>query len=206
MKEQMLKDMEGKIAEVLESKSKIDALLDNIEEMQDENKSSLAKMEQDLKGHQEALTMALDLGEAKLIKKQIDSLQEEIELQKSVTEAIVKGKYADLEAKAEEFFKVHSSACFMFKAVDDYLVVNTTLSELNEVKGIMQSYSNTLSITFAGVRAILLDTGIVALENQYKVYRGTHLGKRDVVSELNEFEYQIRPYMNKLRSYGFEIK
>ncbi|KGA98119.1 hypothetical protein AJ85_18570 [Alkalihalobacillus alcalophilus ATCC 27647 = CGMCC 1.3604] len=205
MKEQMIKDLTAKVAEVQEAREVVDIVMDSIEELESSGKEVLVKMEQELQVLQEALTMAQDLGEARLIKQQIHSLQEDLELQQAVTEAQIKAMYVELEDKAEAFFAVHKSACFLFRTVDNYMIVNTSLSELSATMEKMQGFSNALSGRFAGVRAILLDTKIVALEEQNMPYRGTHLGQRDLNTKLMEFDYEIRPYIRQLRTSGLEI-
>lgn len=202
----MIKDMTAKVNEVKDARKAVEAVLDGIEELKAEGKEALVKMEHELQAKQEALTMAQDMGEAKLIKQQIDSLQEDIELQKAVTEAKVKGMTADIEDKAEAFFKSHKSASFLYNAVDNYMILNTNLSNLYTNMELMQGFSRALSGSFAGVKAILLDTGIVAQADQNRIYKGIHLGQRDKESELVNYEYKIRPYINQLRSSGIEIR
>lgn len=206
MKEQMIKDMTVKVTDVLDARNVVDEFADALEEAKASGQEAVEQLEAELQKKKEALPLAQDLGEAKLIKQEIDSLTDDIELQKAVNAAKVTKMKAELEDKVEAFFKVHKSAKFMFQGIDNYIVVNTSLSELTETKELMRGFINALDGSFAGVRQVLLDEGIVSFENQNKVYKGIHLGQRGLETKLYELEYRIKPFINELRAYGLEIK
>jgi hypothetical protein len=205
-KEIMIKDMTAKVTDLLEVVDAVESFLEEIEETATSGAEAVTEMEAQLVGHQEALAMAQDIGEAKLIKGQMNALAEDIELQKAVNAGKKKAMYVQLEDKAEEAFKAHKSAVFMYRTVDDYFILNTTLATLSEDKETMTGFARALGNAFASVRNILLDEGIVANENQNRTYRGIHLGQRGQESRLTKFEYQIRPVMNELRQSGLAIK
>jgi hypothetical protein len=205
-KETMIKGMVTKVAEVQDAQEAVFSFLEEIEDTVASGVEAVETMEQELQALQEALSMAQDLGEAKLIKGQMDAKAEDIELQKAVNAGKKKAKYAELEDKAEAFFKAHKSAVTMFGALDDKMILETSLSELTEAKEKMTGFSRALANDFASVRQVLLDEGIVANENQNRTYRGTHLGQVAKESRLTKFEYQIRPVINELRQAGLQIK
>jgi hypothetical protein len=205
-KEQMITGMAGKVAEVQDAQEAVFSFLEEIEEAVASGAEAVETMEQELQALQESLSMAQDLGEAKLIKGQMDAKAEDIELQKAVNAGKKKAKYAELEDKAEAFFKAHKSAVTMFGALDDKRILETSLSELTEAKETMTGFSRALAGAFASVRQVLLDEKIVSSENQNRLYRGIHLGQVAKESRLTQFEYQIRPVINELRQAGLQIK
>ncbi|MEQ6375745.1 hypothetical protein RZN25_02730 [Bacillaceae bacterium S4-13-56] len=202
MKEQMIIEMTAKLEEVQTAKEAVYTFVDEIEDKLAEGEKDVSALEQDLQAKQEVLSIITDIGEAKLAKQEIKLIVEEIELTNSVTEAKVKTMKVELENKIEEYFKIHKSAHFLFRAVDNYFVLNTSISSLAKDKETIDAFAQSLNGSFRGVRQVLLDIGIVTIADQNKQYRGTHLGQRDLMSELTNFEYEIRPYVNHLRSSG----
>lgn len=204
-KQTMTKEMELKINEVQEARNTVFTFVDEIEDAVQAGEQTVSAMETELSGQRNSLTMAQDLGEAKLIKNQIDRIQEDLELQKAVNVGKKKAMYEQLANKAEEFLKVHKSAVFLFKSVDDFYLVNTSLSELTVAKEMLQGFASQLSVSFAGVRNILLDTGIVAMADQNRMYRGIYLGQIVRETQLSEFKSRVQPFLNDLSRAGVVI-
>ncbi|XQY90617.1 hypothetical protein ACNRWW_13900 [Metabacillus sp. HB246100] len=201
-KQTMIKEMEKKVTEVMEARDAVYSFLDEIEEAVSAGQEQVTQIEEQIASKQEALTLFTDFGEVKLAKQEIDSLEEDMELLKQVYVNKVNAMYGQLENIAEEMFKAHKSAVFLYRTVDNYILLNTNLSELKTNMELMGGFGQSLNGAFASVRAILLDTGIVANADQNRNYRGIHLGARGLDSELINFEYEVRPYVNRLRSAG----
>jgi hypothetical protein len=205
-KETMITGMVTKVAEVQDAQEAVFSLLEEIEEIVAEGAEAVAQMESVIEGKKEAMTIFTKFGEVKLAQAEIKALEEDAELLKQVNVNKVKAMYAEIEDVAEAFFKEHKSAVTMFGALDDKLMLETGLAELTEAKETMTGFSRALANAFASVRQVLLDEGIVANENQNRLYRGIHLGQVAKESRLTKFEYQIRPVINELRQAGLAIK
>lgn len=191
------------ITEVLDAKDAVDAFLDEIELTEAQHKQAIAELEQELAGHNEALGMAEDLGQAGLIRQQIKDTKEQIELVKMVNENKVRTKYQILADMAESFFAVHKDAGAKFDELDKVMLATTGLGALKDNMELMQGFANTLNFSFAGVRQILLDTGIVPMSEQNLRYRGKyHLGQRGLLSELNSFNAKVAGYVRDLKYVG----
>ncbi|KUP06197.1 hypothetical protein Q75_09715 [Bacillus coahuilensis p1.1.43] len=202
MKKQMTNEMELKVKEVIETRDAVYSFLEEIEAVVAEGKDAVSQLEQELVAKQEALSACTDIGEARLAKNEIKALEEDLELQIAVNDGKAKAMRSELEDIVESFFKVHKSAVFMYGAVDDFYLINTSLASLKEDKETLSGFTGSLNGSFSAVRNILLDTEIVANADQNKTYRGTHLGQRHQNTKLNDFDYHIRPYANQLRSAG----
>lgn len=202
----MLKEMTGKVAEVLETQDTVNEFLNEIEDAVTSGAKAVSEMETIVQAKKEGMTIYTELGEVKLAKTEIHSLIEEMELLKQVNANKVKAMYRQLEDKAEEFFNIHRSALILFKSVDDFYLLNTSLSELTESKIMLQGFANQLAYSFAGVRNLLLDTGIVAIGDQNKSYRGIHLGQIVRETQLAEFVTKVRPFINDLNRAGVAIR
>jgi len=198
----MLKEMTEKVAMVQESYHEVLHFVDEIEEVVASGKDALAELEEQMVKHQEALTMAQDLGEAKLIKQQIVALAEDMELLQSVNKAKELSMMATLSDKAEQSLLANKDAVELFRALDKEMVANTSLGQLKSHIELMSGFASALNNSFASVRNILLDTKIVTHENQNRQYRGIHLGRAGVQSELTNFEYHVRPYIQKVKQAG----
>jgi hypothetical protein len=206
MKEQMIKDLSEKVDEVQQASEAVVAVLVSIEDLEAVGMDKVTALVQELESKQEALLLAQDLSEAKQIKQQINSLQEDIELQRAINAGSGTALKTELEDKAVAFFDVHKSAKSVFQSVDNYILINTCLSDLKEAKETMQGYAWVISSCFARVRATLLDTSIVALNDQNITYRGIHLGQRELQTGLYTFECKVRSYLTQLRAAGFNVK
>lgn len=195
--------MTAKVADVLEAKEAVNSFLDEIEFTAGQHGQAVTEMQEQLAKQNEAFKMATDLSEAKMLKAQVSSTEEDMELVKQVSEAKVSAMYQELENKAEAFFAVHKEADAEFRELDKAMMANTGLGQLQEHMELMSGFANTLNNSFAGVRAILLDTKIVPMSEQNGRYKGKyHLGQRGLVTELNEFNYKVAGYVRDLRSAG----
>jgi hypothetical protein len=201
----MLKEMTEKVAMVQESYHEVLDFVDKIEETVASGKDAFSELEEQMANHQEALTMAQDLGEAKLIKQQIDALAEDMELLQSVNKAKELSMMTTLSDKAEQSLLANKNAVELFRALDKEMVANTSLAQLKSHIELMSGFASALNNSFASVRNILLDTKIVAHENQNRQYRGIHLGRAGVQSELTNFEYHVRPYIQKVKQAGVSL-
>lgn len=204
--ETMIKGMVTKVAEVQDAQEAVFSFLEEIEEVVAEGAEAVTQMETTIEAKKEAMSLFVDFEEVKLAQAEIKSLESDVQLLKQVNankDNVIK---AELEDVAEAFFKQHKSAVTMFRAWDDRMILDTSLSELTKTKETMTGFSRALAGAFASVRQVLLDEGIVANENQNRTYRGIHLGQVAKESRLTKFEYQIRPVINELRQAGLQIK
>ena len=205
MKEQMIKDMTERVKEVAEAGQAVNSVMDAIEDTKASAKQTLSALEHELQDKQEALAKAQDVTKAKALRKEIASLEEDIELEKTVGQARVNARIVEIEDKAEAFFALHKSARFMYSAVDKHMILNTSLSELTEAKKTMQGFSRELANDFSRVTAILRATGIVTQATVQ--YKGIHLGQSSIQTELSNFDNKVRGYIHSLKgALGVEIK
>lgn len=204
-KVEMLKELEAKVLEVREAQGAVYDFLDEIDEAKAEGVEAVAEAEATVQAKKDALATITDLGELKLAQAEIKALEEDVELLKVVTANKANAMLEELGDKADAFFKLHKSAKFLYQAVDNILVANTSLSELAETKATMNKYATQLNSAFAGVRHLLLDTKIVAQADQNRNFKGTHLGQRDLTTELDVFESKVRSYMQVLKTSGVKF-
>lgn len=165
-KVEMLKELEAKVLEVREAQGAVYDFLDEIDEAKAEGVVVVAEAEATVQAKKEALNTITDLGELKLAQAEIRALEEEVELLKVVNANKANAMLEELGNKADAFFKVHKSAKFLYQAVDNVLVANTSLTELAETKATMTALGQDLNNSFKAVRQVLLDTKIVALADQ----------------------------------------
>lgn len=198
-KQTIVEEMTAKVNEVIDARDAVYEHLQEIEEAVASGQEQVAQLEQELQNQQDALSMAQNLGEAKLIKQKIDSLAEDIELQKTVNTSKSNGTASGLADKADAFFKAHKSASFLYGTVDNYFLANTCLANFQEDKGILAGFANTLNNSFKGVKQVLLDTKLCEVNGNYVSFRGNYLGQRDLKTELEVFEAQC-----KLRQFVYE--
>ena len=202
----MLNELENKVAEVKQASQAVNEFVELMDEAVSEGAEAVAQLESVIKVKQEALNTFTDMGEARLAKAEINNFIEELELQKAVNVGKRSAMVAELEDVIEAFFTAHKKAVFMYRNVDDYCLVNTSLSELSATKDKMQGFSNQLAVHFAGARNILLDEGIVAMADQNKMYRGIHLGQVGKATQLAEFASRVQPFLNDLSRAGVALR
>ncbi len=195
-KETMIKDMTAKVAEVATAQEVLDILLSEIEAEQAEGKQTVAELQEQIAEAEESLQYVTDMSEAKLLKQQIKSLQEEQELTQTVAGARANNYVPEIEEKAEAFFKVHKSAKFLYGTVDNYFLAHTSLASFQEDKATMQGFAKDLNNPFKAVSQVLVDEGIA---QPNKVYKGIHLGQSEQRTELEVFEAQC-----KLKKFVYE--
>jgi hypothetical protein len=200
--ETMIKDMTGKVAEVMEAQEAVFSFLDEIEDTVAQGAEAVQQVELIIAERKEELKQFTDLERMRTAQAHIKSLEDDIELLQIVANNKKDTLKGQLEDKAEAFFKEHKSAVFFFRTIDAYMVNNTTLATLSEDKETMTGFSRALANAFASVRQVLLDEGIVANEDQNRLYRGIHLGQVAPETELSTFEYTVRPYLLKLKQAG----
>lgn len=200
--EKTIKTMTNKVTEVTEAFNNVRDYLDVIEETTAQHGQALTELEQELQTQQEAFSMAQDLGEAKLLQQQIKDTEANQELIQQVNKAKVNAMYAELEDKAEAFFKVHKEAVQSFRELDNAIVVNTSLGELENNIELMRGFERSLNGAFAGVRNILLDTKIVSQAEQNRQFKGYHLGQRGLTTGLLSFQIKVSSYVRDLKGAG----
>ncbi|WP_429463193.1 hypothetical protein [Neobacillus sp. B4I6] len=88
--------------------------------------------------------MVTDIGEMRLAQAEIKALEEDMELLKQVSANKVNVMKGQLEDKAEEMFKAHKSAVFLYRTVDNYILVNTSLAELKDTLASITSLTLTV--------------------------------------------------------------
>ena len=201
-KEMLIMELTVKGTELQEAVQVVYAVMDAIDETVAEGNEQLAELDIDIVAKQEAFAGITELKLLKQSQEEINSIKADVNLVKQVIDNKVKVMYSEIEDKAEQFFKVHKSALELFKTVDDYMLVNTTLTELRDVNAVMTEYANDFYRAFSEVRNVLLDTKIVAEKNQNLVYRGCHLGQIRRNTLLLDFEYKIQGYMQQLKAQG----
>lgn len=201
-KTEMIKEMTGKVAEVQEAQDTVFSFLEEIEEIVAEGAETVKQMEAVIEAKKEAMSLLTGFGEAKLAKAEIDSLEEDMELLKQINDNKVKTMKAELVDKVDAFFVVHKGAVFFFNAVDAHFVTNTTLATIAEDEQTMTGFANGLANSFASVRQVLLDEKIVTIQDQNRLYRGTHLGQTGKVTELMDFHRLVRGYISQLKAKG----
>lgn len=194
--------MMQKVNKVQDVRDAVEAFLDEIEANKAMLNQASIEVEETLANLQESFKTTTDLNEAKKLKQKITDAEEELALVKQVSEAKVNVMYEKLADKAEEFFTVHKDAVADFKTLDKYMIANTGLGALKANKEIMSGFADALNMSFAGVKHILIDTGIVAVSEQNGRFKGTHLGQRALVTELVNFEYKVSRYIYDLKSAG----
>ncbi|MFN7251499.1 MAG: hypothetical protein ACK4M9_11990 [Anaerobacillus sp.] len=202
MKTEMIKEMTAKVSDVQTAQEALYALLEKIEVEQSENKQTVAELQGQIETAQEALTLAVDISEAKLLRQQVNILQEELELTETVSGAKANAYHAEIEAKAEVFFKVHKGAKFLFSTVDNYFVAHTSIATLEQDKEALQGFTRDLNSSFRFVRQVLLDTGVITLAEANLTYKGIHLGARDIETELIRYGLKVKAYIQELKQAG----
>lgn len=205
-KETMLKELAVKIDEVKQASHAVNEFVELMDESVAEGVEAVAQLESLIATKQEALNTFIDMAEARKAKAEINNLVEELELQKAVNVGKRSAMVAELEAVIGAFFAEHKKALFFYRNTDDYCLINTSLTELTATKELLQSFANGLAYSFAGVRNVLLDEGIVAPENQNKVYNGIHLGQVVKQTQLAEFATRVQSYINDLNRAGIAIR
>jgi hypothetical protein len=194
------------MAELKEAQGAVYDFMEQVDEDKAEGAMAVAEAQAEITAKREALKTFTDVGELRNAQQEINNKEQDVELLKQVTENKVTAMKGQLEELVVAFFAVHKSATFLFRAVDNHLVANTSLSELAQAKATMSGHANTLQYAFSGVRQVLLDEKIVSNQEQNKNWRGTHLGQRIVTTELDVFESKIRSYIHTLKVSGIEIK
>lgn len=198
----MKKEIQDTVKEVLEFRNAVLNVQEGIEESVELGKGAVSQLENELSVKQDDLSSVTDMAEAKQLKAEIDGLKSDIELQQSVNKAKSLIMMSELEDKAVQFFDKQRKAISHFNTIDTYFLNTSSISTMKEDIEFLQDIALDLNNSFKSVRHILLDTGIVSVAEQNKSYKGHHLGKRDVVSELVSFEYKIRPITNQLKQAG----
>lgn len=205
-KETVLEGLAVKVAEVVQAGEAVSNFVGLMDESVSEGVEAVAQLESLISAKKEALNTFTDMGEARVAKAEINNLVEELELQKAVNVGKRSAMLEELESVIGAFFSAHKGAKFVYSNADDYCLVNTSLSELTDTRDLLQGFANKLAYSFAGVRNILLDEGIVAPENQNKVYKGIHLGQVVRETQLAEFASRVRPFINDLNRAGVAIR
>ena len=197
--------IENEKVDVLYLCVKRDAVVRHFEEIetaQAQHSQAIVELQEQLSAYEESFASADSLAKAKQFKQFIEETKEELELIKQVNKAKVLVMYATLSDLAEEFFSVHKDTVAQFREFDKEMVATTGLGALDDNLEILNNIAFSLNSTFAEVRNILLDTGIVSQAEQNNRFRNTHLGQRGQVSELVSFEVEVRAYKYQLKKAG----
>jgi hypothetical protein len=205
-KETMIKELTVKITEVQEARDAVEAVMEAIDELASSCNEQITQIEADIVARKEGLKLITDLEGLRKAQTEINTLQDDVELVKQVKGNKAKSLLEEVENKAVEFFNTHRVAKSVFNTVDEYMLINTSLSELSDAKEQMSGYINCIDKNFAQVRSILLDTKIVSVEDQNRSYRGFHLGQHNRGTQFLDFEYHINSYKHQLISRGLPLK
>jgi len=198
----MINKMTEAVTEVLNKRDALEEFLDSIDTAKAQHIQAIVELQEQLSAYEESFVSADDIAKAKQFKSFIEETKESISLVEQVNKAKVAKMYEQVAELAVETFSAHKEAVAEFKALDKFMMANTGLGQLEDNLQLMNGFANSLNGAFKGVRAILLDTGIVPQKEQNQSFRGTHLGAREHMSELVSFDTKIRAYIRELKVSG----
>lgn len=199
---EMIKELVEVVNTAIEAKESVYDFLTEMEDTAKAGNEVVTEMQATVQAKEEALTGLVGFADIKQASSEINSIKEDIEVLKQVNANKIVAMKVELADVAEDALKAHKTAVAKFNKVDNILVANTTLSDLDNTFETMKTLARQLEFAFKGVRQVLLDEGIVSTVDQNKQYRGVHLGQREVVTKLYEFELKVRQFKHELKLAG----
>ncbi|MCE7793452.1 hypothetical protein K8O68_13585 [Salipaludibacillus sp. CUR1] len=183
-KQTMTKEMQEKVNEIATAVAKLRDKIDELEELAEQDAETVTEIEQELEIMQAEKDKATDVTEAKKLVKKVQELEEQIELQQGVNKAVANQRTGELEEIVQELFKVHNSAKLMYTALESEYKETVSVRSLKEDNETLREFAKGINHPFKFARSVLLDFGIVDKKNQNQRYNGTHLGQRELTTDL----------------------
>lgn len=197
-KDKMIKDMENKVNEVVNAKQAVYNFINSIEDTVAEGAEAVKQLEAVIETKKDALHLAVDMGEARLAKEEINKLAEELELQKMMNVSREKAMQAETEEIVDAFFAVYKVGTRMFEELDKYLLGNTTLVELADTKELMEGFQIKINGSLSGVVYTMTDAGFFA--QRQVLYKGSHLNPTGLMTALRDLERDASKSLEKLET------
>lgn len=175
VKEKLIKDITIKL-EALEAVSEAVKAKENaIVAIAQQGKEELAELSAEWHEQQNQLDDAPDLNTAREIQARKDRIEQDIRLQKTITENAIKKAVTDIEELAGEFRDVYYSVKQAYSALDKEITATLNIRTLTEYETLMRSYSQKATNLMGDLNRSLIAQGII--KQGEPSYKGLHLAQ-----------------------------
>lgn len=199
VKEELIKDTNIKL-EALEAVSEaIKAKEQDIVAIAQLGKEELAELSTEWHKQQNQLDDAPDLNTAREIQASKDRIEQDIRLQKAITENAIKRAVTDIEELAGEFKDAFYSVKQAYSALDMEIASTVNVRTLDEYEAMMNSLSSKASELRGDFNRTLIAQGII--KQGEASYKGFHLSQ----APLNAYAKYTK-VVSKLKSVAKDIK
>ncbi|WP_182006115.1 hypothetical protein [Priestia aryabhattai] len=189
-RQEMLEMLQGKIEELSTAKGKLTLFVEKMETEQENDKVAISALEAELISLKDAQTMAVDISEAQILKEQIKSLVEDIDLHKTVLTAKENKAKQELAEVATDVLKAYKQAKFVFINTDNYITVTTSISSLEEDIKTMNDLGHQVDMGLSYAKSVLIKYGVITqganmFANVHLSGAGCHTKATQVKSKLS---------------------
>ncbi|WP_079709887.1 hypothetical protein [Paraliobacillus ryukyuensis] len=183
-KQQMTAEVTKKVQELLAVKTKVIETVDKLEDAKEQDAEAIADLQEQLDEVELVKTETTNVTKAKELQRQAQELQNDIELTQGVNEARAKQRTSELEDVAQELFAVHKKAVFLYRGLEMEYQATVSFRSLQEDSETLSDLANKINNAFKFTRSVLIDFDIVSQADSNKTWQGTHLGQRELYTEL----------------------
>ena len=199
IKEALLQDTNNKLEELEAVSEAIKNKEQDIVSIAQQGKEELAELSAEWQEHQNELDNAQDMQTAREIQASKERIEQDIKLQKAVTENAIKKAVSDIEDLVGAFQNAFYSLKKSFSSLDKEVTATLSLRTLEEDESVMSSISHKASDLLGDMHRTLIAQGIVTQgESSYK---GLHLSQ----APLNAYS-DYRKVTDKLKSVAVKVQ
>ena len=199
IKEALLQDTNNKL-EALEAVSEaIKNKEQDIVSIVQQGKEELAELSVEWQEQQNELDNAQGMQTAREIQASKERIEQDIKLQKAVTENAIKKAVSDIEDLVGEFQNAFYSVKQAYSALDKEVTDTVSLRTLEEDESVMYSISHKVSNFMGDMNRTLIAQGIVTQGES--LYKGLHLSQ----APLNAYS-KYRKVVDQLKSVAVKVQ
>ncbi|MBU8690573.1 hypothetical protein KM918_25075 [Priestia megaterium] len=183
-KVELTKGMQEKVSAIEVAKANVRTVSADIVESQEVAQVALSALEAELADKKEEKASATDIVLAKKVAKEVAEIEENIELQLGVNEAVLTQKKVDLDEALTELLNATKSARFFFTAVEAEYKATVSLRSLKEDTATLQAFASTVNQATSYAVQSLVKFGFIEQKDTSSSYKGVHLGSSPCHSRL----------------------
>lgn len=180
-REEVTAVMDVKMQELETAQAEIKQAIQDVQDIKQEGNETVAEMQEQINELKESMKVAENIGEIKLLDKQVEGLEKDAKLQGMLVTGAVAKKKEELEQAFMTFFGLYKEASRAFKTLDKEYEETMSMRTYAEDVAKVDGYGNRINHLFSITARNLHSQGFV--KQGQATYKGVHLSPTGLYSE-----------------------
>lgn len=179
-----------KTQELETAQAEIKQAIQELEDIKQEGNETVAEMQEQINELKESMKVAENIGEIKLLDKQVEGLEKDAKLQGMLVNGAVAKKKEELEQAFDAFYALYKEAKQAFKAFDTEIAETMSMRTYEDDVELVDGYARIVNNMFSATGRAVHAQGFVKQGEQF--YKGVHLSPRGLYAENESLRMALR--------------